>query len=672
MKPEDPRRTERRQLYRRIVYLYFGLFSMALAERFSMNIAYGAALYISLAALLRIANFIISTRHDTRTHNALKAAAAVFFILTALYTVILYPLFNPRGNALCAMAIIALPFVMRSGEAALLRGIRPSGKLAMLPVVLPSAVLTTGAAALLALPGGSDTTLFAAWGMLAGTALNMPLHLLFRDFEHIEQSASGVTDTRTIRSVRLFDGMAVTSGVALNIFAFTYILLLMFTRTHDVFRDFFLSFCFVAAVLCAAFLAASRVRRSSLTGTIGRNAIYVLGTAIAIFAAYVLRESWFGSVWDISLQTTLLLLGLVLQMAGAQGLQEDMLLLVRLYQPEIDADALRRRFRRLSFWTSVLSDAIFLVVLLALISSPFFAPFRVTDYIPYAPAIGSAVAAIPTVLLFASLWLSLRQPLSAKYSRRLKTLEGIREKGGKNPAMEKRLWSVLVQKTKKRIGVHIIRGLLRPVMHHTVKGKEHVRDLPGIFVFNHREVYGPIAAIVFLPYDIRPWILYQMIDKAEITQHMYEGTFRRAKWLPPALRRLIPRLLSPVVVWALRSFDPIPVYRGAQMNVIKTFMMSIECLAAGDSILLFPENPENTYGQKVSDFYEGFAHLGRLYYKKTGNALTFYPVYASKKRRELRIGEGVTYNTAGGSNERGRIVETLEQRMRDLEALDEH
>jgi hypothetical protein len=162
-----------------------------------------------------------------------------------------------------------------------------------------------------------------------------------------------------------------------------------------------------------------------------------------------------------------------------------------------------------------------------------------------------------------------------------------------------------------------------------------------------------------------------MIEKSEVTQHMYEGTFRRIAWLPPALRRLIPRVLSPIVVWALRSFDPIPVYRGAQMNVIRTFTLSIECLAAGDSILLFPENPEHAYEKKVHDFYEGFASLGRLYYKKTGERLTFYPVYASKKKHELRIGEGVRFDPAGGAEERERIVETLERRMRTLESLDE-
>jgi hypothetical protein len=466
--------------------------------------------------------------------------------------------------------------------------------------------------------------------------------------------------------------MTITSGVALNIFAFTYVLFLMLSRTHDVFWDFFVSFLVVATAVCAVYLTARRARRSALTQKIGKNAVYVLGTAIAIFAAYGLRDSWFGSTLDISIQTLVLLLGLVLQMAGALGLQEDMVLLVQLYQKDVDAEAMKRRAKRLEVWASILSEAILLTVMLVLISSPLFAPFRVEDYLPYAPAIGSSVAAIPTVLLLASLWLSIRQPLTEKYSRRLKALAGIRAQGSDNPAMVKRLHSVLVQKYKKRIGVHIIRIFLRPVMHHTVRGKEHVKDLPGIFVFNHREIYGPIAAIVFLPYDIRPWILYQMIDKAEITKHMYEGTFSRIRWLPPALRRLIPKALSPIIVWALRSFDPIPVYRGAQMNVVKTFMLSIDCLAAGDSILLFPENPEQTYGKKVSDFYEGFAHLGRLYYKKTGERLTFYPVYASSRRRELRIGEGVIYDPAGGDAERGRIVETLEQRMRGLESEDEN
>ncbi len=657
---------ERRQLYRKIVYIYFGLYSMALTERFSLNIAYGAALYLSLAALLRLQNFIMHTKYDARGGRVLKAVTVVFFLLATLYIVILYPLLNPRSHAALAMAIIALPFIARGAENALLRRLSRFADLKnkrIARITLAAYTPAVFAAALLALPMGNAAVAFASSGMIAGLALCVPLNLIFHDFNSdIVPAEQPFDDVRGIRSVRLFDGMTITSGVALNIFAFTYILFLMFSRAHDVFWDFF-----VAAVLYAAYLGVSRARHSALMRRIGKNAVYVLGTAIAIFAAYGLRDSWFGTALDISIQTSVLLFGLVLQMAATQGLREDMLLLVRLYKYDIDEEAMRRRAQRLDMWASLLSEGILLIVLLVLISSPLFSSFRVTDYIPYAPVIGSGVAVIPTVLLFTSLWLSVRQPLTAKYSRRLKTYANIRSSGKDNPAMEKRLRGVLVQKYKKRIGVHIIRALLRPVMNHTVTGKENVRELPGIFVFNHREVYGPVAAVVFLPYDIRPWILYQMIEKDKVSRHMYEGTFSRIRWLPPALRKLLPKLLSPLVVWALRSFDPIPVYRGAQTSVIKTFSLSIECLASGDSILLFPENE---YGKNVGDFFEGFANLGRLYHKKTGERLMFYPVYASSKRRELRIGEGVRYDPEGGAHERERIVEALETRMRALESMD--
>ena len=129
--------------------------------------------------------------------------------------------------------------------------------------------------------------------------------------------------------------------------------------------------------------------------------------------------------------------------------------------------------------------------------------------------------------------------------------------------------------------------------------------------------------------------------------------------------------MSPIVIWGLKSFDPIPVYRGSAKNIFKTFKMSVECLNSGDSILLFPENPEKDYTEKVSGFYSGFADLGRMYYRKTGKSLIFYPAYASKRSRVLRIGEGVKYEPGGGREEKERIVASLEERMRLLQELDD-
>ncbi len=389
--------SEQRQLYRKIVYIYFGLFSMALAERFSMNIAYGGALYLSLAALLRMQGFMLRTKYGTRAGKVLQAATIIFFVLAALYIVVLYPLLQRPSYAAFAMAIITMPFIGRGAENALLRRHAHTAlsRRGIAGRTLPIDILTVGAAVLLALPVGTDAAIFTAGGVLLGMGLCMPLNLVFRDFENeMGPDAGGTADVRTIRSLRLFDGMAVTSGFALNIFAFTYILFLMFSRPHNVFRDFFLSFLMVAAALFATYAAVRRASRSALISRIGKNAVYVLGTAIAIFAAYGLRDSWFGTTIDISIQTLVLLVGLALQMAGTQSLQEDMLLLVRLYKDDIDEAAMRRRMQRIDLWISLLSEAVFLIVLLALITSPLFASFHITDYIAYAPVIGSSVAAI--------------------------------------------------------------------------------------------------------------------------------------------------------------------------------------------------------------------------------------------------------------------------------------
>jgi hypothetical protein len=506
-----------------------------------------------------------------------------------------------------------------------------------------------------------------------GMALTCVRQYVFADYaSQYPKPAPMPADIRRVRSVRLYDGMVITSGAALNIFAFTYVLYILFMRQITFFLDFLVAFAVLAFLFSAVYIGTHRFYRATLIQRIGQNAVFVLGTFIALFAVYFFRDSWFAGGLAISAQTALLLFGLVLQMSGALGLKQDMRLVVRLYNPELNDEDFSWRAERLELWTLVISETVFIVVLLALMLDPAVYALDLGRYIALAPQVGAGVAAIPAVMLLISLLLSIRQPLTKKYGRRLKAYIQLRKEGRRNVEMEMRLVSVLIKKYRKRIGVHIIRAFLKPVMYHSVAGKENVTALPGVFVFNHGELYGPVAAVVFLPYDMRPWILHNMIEKQSVTQHMYDGTFGHIKWLPVFIRKLMARLMSVPVVWALSSFDPIPVYRGTAREVIRTFSLSVECLCAGDSILLFPENPKERYSDApVNDFYRGFAHIGRLYYKKTKECVTFYPVFASKKERELRIGEGVQYNPNEGRREEMRIVEQLQQRMHSLQRLDE-
>ncbi len=673
---ENASLVDKERLFNKAVYIFFCFYSMAVAQRYEMNILYGAALTISLSALARMLKFTIKTTYDLFWLKILKLALIVFFVLTSAYIFVLYPFLYRYSHTVYAIFIIILPLIAMESQSAVLRSLKRLGRLTDRARLI---TLTCGAALCIAITcvliGLSG---IEAWLLLSPLAIGMALdYFRQRTFgsyasEYPKPDALEL-DFGQVASARLFDGMAVTSGVALNAFMFTYVLYVMLTHKKSFSLDVFVIFALMTLVCGLIFLWTYRFVRKSLVKKIGKNAAFVLGTGIAIFAVYVFRDSWYGGGLAISLQTLMLLFGLMLQMTASMDLREDILLVVKLQNSDVNAAALNQRTQRQEHWTAVISEVIILAVLSVLISDPLIYSMDFDDYIALAPQIGSSLVAIPTAFLIASLAYSLRQPLTKKYNRRLKAYVRSKETGQDNPVMEKRLKNVLIKKYKKRIGVHVIRMLLKPVMFHTVTGKENVDHLPGIFVFNHREVYGPIAAVVFLPYDMRPWILDKMIDKAQITAHMYEGTFSRIRWLPVWLRKAIAKALSPVVVWALSSFEPIPVYRGTAKNVIKTFELSIECLQSGDSILLFPENPEERYtdSEQISDFYRGFANLGRLYYKRAKECVTFYPVYASHRSRVLRIGESVRYDPANGRQEEKRIVDMLLRRMRELQKLDE-
>ena len=668
--------TDKEQLYSKVVYIYFCFFSMFIAQRFSMNVTYGAALFFSLSALTRTLRFqSVKAPEDVRTMGWLKPAAAGFFVLTTAYIIALQPfLFEQRYSAY-AIAIIVLPFLEREIESLLLRkrfASKAAEKRGIIKTIVPLELICMTAAGLIAMSAGIDTLVTVISGMLIGMGFHFIRQYEFKTFAAPAAFYGGHDPAGRIRSARLYDGMVISSGAAFNIFAFTYMLFIIYIQPRNFLFDFFAVFSGLALFFTVIYLSTYKIVRSPMIEKIGKNAAFVLGTTISILAVYVFRDSWFHGALAISFQTLFLMIGLILQSTAALGLKEDVFLVIKLYDPTADIRVFQVRTARLEVLTAAISETVFLFVLLIMLSTPLFSMISMDGYIVYAPYFGSSVMAIPTVFLFISLFYSLKQPLTKKITGKLKIYADIVKRGKNNPDMEKRLYNVLIKKYKKRIGVSIIRAFLKPIMYHSITGHEHVTNLPGIFVFNHGEFYGPVAAVVFLPYAIRPWIYYKMIDKKEINTYVYDGTFSKIRGMPVWMKKLIARITSPIISWALRSFEPIPVYRGNARNVIKTFALSIECLNAGDSILLFPENPEEKYGDKVNPFYSGFANLGRMFFKSSGSRVVFYPVYASKRSRVLRIGEGVKYDPANKNEERDRIVSELESRMRELESQDGH
>lgn len=280
------------------------------------------------------------------------------------------------------------------------------------------------------------------------------------------------------------------------------------------------------------------------------------------------------------------------------------------------------------------------------------------------------IALIPGIFLFFAVVAALKQPLTKYYEKKLKKYFTLKAEGKVSKPLEDHLKQGLIEKYKKRIGVKIIISFLKPFFRHKHVGLNHVHPetMPCVFICNHSEIYGPVAAVINMPYFVRPWINSKMVDLQKVSDEIRHGVL--LSWIPQVIQKEVVDLISPVVAWAMNSLDPIPVNHGDGRDILKAIDMSIHALEVDDNILLFPENPLITghyLTDGVGEFFTGFVNIAKAYYKKTGKCLTFYSVFADKRKRTLSFSEGVTFNPAAPFHEeKKRIANSLHDRMVEL------
>lgn len=286
------------------------------------------------------------------------------------------------------------------------------------------------------------------------------------------------------------------------------------------------------------------------------------------------------------------------------------------------------------------------------------------------PALLLVVGAILAVLHF---------PLTKQNLIKLQRFIQLKESGQDNPQLEKQLETVVIKKHKRRYGIKVIMSLVRPFYRHKLIGKENVpegQDGRLIFICNHGELYGPVVTNLYMPFYFRPWSISDMMEDPQcVAEYLYRFTVKRQKWLPEFLKWPVSRrILAPLSIWLMRSIGSIPVYRNKPRELMNTFRISVEAMQAEDNLLIFPENPDAESLEKpgyvrsgVGEFFTGFTMLAPLYYNKTGKNVIFIPIYASKTKRTITIGEGIEYDPDNQpTEEKLRIVDYLRDTMTEI------
>lgn len=284
---------------------------------------------------------------------------------------------------------------------------------------------------------------------------------------------------------------------------------------------------------------------------------------------------------------------------------------------------------------------------------------------------------LPVVFMIVSIVFAARQPLDRRSRQKLANYtKGV----NRNKPTQENLAERLVKKSKMRFGIRVLTTVARPFLRLKVIGEENIQfsEFPSIFVCNHGVIYGPVAAIIYLPTYFRPWSDKKMTCRELCQQEMYKRNFSPIPLLPAGVKKWISRFVSGPVTWAINSFDPIPVDKSSLRGVAAVFEDTVTALTEGDNVLIFPEKPRRVKKKggrevikhetdTVGRLFTGFASIGKLYYERTGKTLNFYPIYANRKGRTFSIGEPVRFNPDNDAREeKQRITEELHTKMLGL------
>lgn len=197
-----------------------------------------------------------------------------------------------------------------------------------------------------------------------------------------------------------------------------------------------------------------------------------------------------------------------------------------------------------------------------------------------------------------------------------------------------------------------------------VVGLENLPEGNAIIVGNHCQLNGPIAGELFFQDNCYIWCAGQMMDLKEVPEYAFTDFWsQKSKWTQP-FYKLASYLIAPLSVCIFNNARTIAVYR--DMRIMSTFKDSIKLLQQGANILIFPEKDEK-HNNILYQFQENFIDIAKLYYKKTGIALTFVPMYIAPKLKKMYIGKGISYQCENSiEEERKRISKYLSDEITEI------
>ncbi len=220
---------------------------------------------------------------------------------------------------------------------------------------------------------------------------------------------------------------------------------------------------------------------------------------------------------------------------------------------------------------------------------------------------------------------------------------------------------------KKKISLmfRFIKGALRVFYPETeILGAENITETPSIIVGNHTQMHGPIVCELYFPIERVTWCAGELMHFKEVHEYAYRDFWSQKPKFTRPFYKLLSHIIAPLSVCVFNNANTIGVYHDTR--ILSTFRNTVSTLQEGTSVVIFPEH-DVKFNNIIYDFQDKFIDVAKFYHKKTGNDISFVPLYIAPALKKAYLGKPIKfcYETPI-EEERARICKYLMQEITDI------
>lgn len=222
-----------------------------------------------------------------------------------------------------------------------------------------------------------------------------------------------------------------------------------------------------------------------------------------------------------------------------------------------------------------------------------------------------------------------------------------------------------IQKIKKPAFFRFICGTVRIFYRkRKFEGLENLPEEPCIVVGNHAQMHGPLTCELFFPTQKKIWTIHSVMNKKEFPAYAIDDFFPNKKKGLMWFYKSVTHITAPLGAYIFKNADTIPVFKDTR--IIETFSSSIKTLEAGSNVIIFPEGREH-FNEIINNFQERFVDVARLYFKKSGKAISFIPMYNCPAQKIVKFGTPIAFDPENKiEDERTRVCDYLKNEITSI------